>query len=289
MSVSRVNKEIPLKPSRYDTLISTLIALITVKAFAVLSLFLVWMFQESPKQQYPPDEDGLVRKPAVVIDDLDDSELEPGAKDFPEVEPTLKLESEFEALQDQVSSILASENRLAGKGDRFEGPAIGHDDRRGVPETVIAPYKRWRVQFEIANREQYRKLLDHFEIEVVLAADKSPTVWRVTSLSTNPTAVATDRDQVNEDVSKGWLTFVNANPRQRDWDFEIAVEAGAPVKREFVGLQLYPPALRERIGKLESAFLAQSSRQIDEVRKTHLRIVADGDGFAFVVDRCEYR
>jgi len=288
MSATSVNKDVPIKPSRYDSIVSALIALIALKAVAVSCLFLIWLFQESPNSVVSPDQTKPSRR--VVVEDSSDSEVEPGAKEFPEVEPTLKLENEMEALQDQVSTILASENFSGGKGDGIEGPGIGRDPGPGIdPDEIVPAFKRWRVGFEVTDREQYKKLLDHFEIQIGMGSPKSPKVWRVTNVSTTPQVNETTRKNLNEDMNRQWLMFVNSSQRIRDWDADFAKEAGVPVAKDFLRFQVYPPVLRKHIAQIEAEFLAAANRKIEDVRKTHLRIVADGVGFTFSVDRCEYR
>jgi len=75
MSATSVNKDVPIKPSRYDSIVSALIALIALKAVAVSCLFLIWLFQESPNSVVSPDQTKPSRR--VVVEDSSDSEVEP--------------------------------------------------------------------------------------------------------------------------------------------------------------------------------------------------------------------
>lgn len=286
MSISSAKNEVSIKPTTYDTVVSALTALIALKAVAVLTLFLIWMVQETPPS---PIVDPGVLPPAPVEEkeapDPEESETQPGAKEFPEVAPDVTLREELQSIDDLVSTVLADQEPTGGLGEGLDGEFEGRGYPETIPPQVVEPvWKRWRITFQVENLETYRRMLDQLEIQIGVVANEPPDVWRVSNASTTPAVSQSTREQ-----ERGTLMFRHKKPRLRKWDFQIAAEAGVPIEKGFPLVQFYSDELREKLVQLEAEYLERVQRKLEDVSKTNLRLQANGKSFQFVVEGCEFR
>lgn len=288
MPLIRTLDSVQSKTSNYDRLSAALTSLVMLIGFVVTCLFLIWLtsvFNFDQRAATPfldnnPGEDGN-DKP----EGFEDDELEPGVEDFPEIE-TPALAEALEAVSDAVSTVQANSEHVSGDA-AVMGKGGGYGSRDGGPSGSgdgIPDYKRWKISFEVNDVETYKRLVDHFEIHVGVVSPDSEDIWRVSNVS--------GRAQVSESNRKAEAKILHvkhSKPRLRNWDFDIAKDAGVPISKRSVLVQFYTPALRTNIRRLEAEYLAQADRELRDVRKTFIRVEPTSGGFEFTIDRCEYR
>jgi len=272
--------------SSYDLLNAFLLsAIMMFGAFATI-LFLIWytsLKRESPRVvivEPPFTEDSGDSKPEGVADD----ELEPGVEDFPEIE-TPQLAMALEAVTDAVSAIRANtdavsgdallQGRGGGAGSREGG---GSGNGGGIPE-----HKRWVINYESTDIEQYADQLSFFNIDIGVVDLNSNAIFRVHDPGGNAQVIKSDRDNEQET-----LRFSHKQRRMRRWDQVISKRAGVDV--DGAGLsQCYPDSTRAIIRRAEAEALADKGRKLSDVRQTILKVQPSGGGFEFVVLDFNYR
>ena len=280
--MSAVNRDVIVKEgyspksSRYDSISAGLIASIIVCGFIVACLFAVWFFDNRPVSTFLPEwdqrESQVTELPLGLDQELD--EVAGGTN-------SVELVSLLEAVENAVSQLAASDGS-PGIGDSLPGDP----DRRipgPTPPDFFPAVKRWKVRYEVADREQYKRQLEYFDIEVGVLASKSDEVWRVNKVASNPTATKSDRSSEQESA---W--FVHSNPLMRTWDRQIVIDAGVDVTDSLV-VQFYSAELMDRISTLEAKRLDEDGLELSEIRRTDIVILSSDDGFTISVSGFEIR
>ena len=284
-TMPRHKLDVETKTSSYDRLNAALVACILLFGFLFSVLFLIWLtsvFDFSRRAAGPivvVDEAGD-SKPEGVADDV----LEPGVEEFPEVEVP-QLANALEAVTDAVSSVRASlekrsgdaaqMGRGAGYGSRDGGPGTGGD---GVPE-----YKRWIINYEAEDIGSYSKQLSFFNIDVGIIKQSGNDIWRVSDPGGGSKVIKTDRGRENAS-----LRFQHQKRRLRLWDQTLAKRAGVDLSNT-VQCQFYPESTRVIIRQAEAAALAETGRELKEVKNTIFKVEPGGAGFVFTVLDIVYR
>jgi len=273
------------KTSRYDSLNAWLIALILLVGFLFAVLFLIWftsVFDFSRRVAGPVAvaNDPGDSKPEGVADD----ELEPGVEEFPEVEVP-QLANALEAVTDAVSSVRASLEKRSGDaavmgagrgyGSREGGPGSGGD---GIPE-----YKRWIINYEADDINEYARQLSFFNIDIAVIHQVKPDIWRINDAGSGGRVIKTNRETENKT-----LQFTHEKVSMRRWDAELCKRAGVDLSNT-VQAQFYPESTRAIIRLVEAAALEGTGRELRDVKNTILKVVPGGDGYEFTVENILYR
>lgn len=277
------------KTSAYDRLSAWLSALIILIGFLVATLFLIWLtsvfnFENRIAPAFTPTnigDDGN-DKP----EGFEDDELDPGVEDFAEVE-TPQLAEALEAVSNAVSTIRANSEHVSGDA-AVMGKGGGYGSREGGPSGSgdgIPDYKRWKIVYEVDNKETYKQQLDYFGIQLgIVEPVEGGRVYRIANISKRAQVAETSKEK-----EKGTLMFSHAKIRMKRWDQGIAKDARVETNGNLV-FQFYPQETRFMIAKAEDDYLKSVDRELKEVRKTNIKVEEDGSGgFTFRIVSCEYR
>ena len=273
--------------SGYDTLNAFLISAIILVGFMVTLLFVIWLTmvidfgRRAPAQLIAYEEPFGNEKPEGFEDDI----FEPGVEEFPEVE-TPQLKDALEAVTDAVSSVRA--NLEARDGDAAEmGKGRGFGSRDGGPGTgdgnVIPESKRWKIDYEAANINEYAQQLSFFGIDLGVIEQATNGILRIRDVGRNPQVITSERKK-----EKRSLYFVPEKARMRRWDQMLAKRNNVTLNDRFL-VHFYPMKTRVMLRNIEQAYLTQVGRELSDVRRTFFKIVPDGNGFKFELTDMNFR
>ena len=162
-----------------------------------------------------------------------------------------------------------------GYGSREGGPS---GSGKGIPD-----YKRWKIVYEVDSKDVYLQQLDFFNIQIGVVESASEVIYRVSDVSRSVKVTTSSREQENNS-----LRFSHAKLRMKKWDQEIATRAGVPVSGALM-CQFYPENVRNMIAQAEDAYLKELGRELQEVKRTNIKVVAEGSGFKFKIVNCNYK
>lgn len=264
--------------SRYDHVNSLLIASIIVFGFLVFGLAVVWLFGGDRNFQYAPpigDSAELIVKEEGNVDDPAFDEVVKGSN-------STDLQTALESIENAISQVKASDgpNGLGIHG--IPGP------RNPGPPDPITPssfVKRWKVNLEVSDIDQYKKQLDHFGIEICLVHPTEQNVWRLGSLSTAMEVTESSRDKENGAKS---VYFAHKKPTLQKWDRKIAIEAGLNPEGKLI-IQRYPKQLIAQIMELETEKLKELGRKLEEVSQTRIQLDRTGEHFSISISGFGFR
>lgn len=275
------------KASAYDRLSAWLTALIMLVGFLVAVLFIIWFTSvfRFERNVAPPFV------PATIGDDgndkpegFEDDELDPGVEDFAEVE-TPQLAEALEAVSNAVSTIRANSEHVSGDA-AVMGKGGGYGSREGGPSGSgkgIPDYKRWKIVYEVDNKDIYKQQLDYFNIRIGVVAPVGEKISQIGNVSKRVEVFETSRTK-----EKKSLHFAHSKVRMKKWDREIAQKAGVDVNGALM-VQFYSEDTRFKIAKAEDDHLKKVGRDLQDVRKTNIKVVAGGDGFIFKIQNCVFK
>lgn len=272
--------------SSYDRLSAILIACITIIGFMTTILFLIWLTTNvdysAPTQLADITEIGDTgdEKPEGFEDDA----FEPGVEEFPEVEIP-QLAQAIEAVTDAVSSVRANSEKVSGDaaqmgkgkgfGAREGGPGGGGGE--GLPE-----FKRWKINYEAADIETYKKQLSFFGIDIGVVRRDNDDVFRISDPAGKAEVIKSTR------ANEKNLFFAHIKRRMMRWDETIAASVGVDSQDANL-IQFYPDKARARIRAQEAQFLAKDQRKLADIRQTIIKLATLSEGFDFVVEDVVYR
>ena len=272
--------------SSYDRLSAILIACIAIIGFMTTILFLIWLTTNvdysAPTQLADITEIGDTgdEKPEGFEDDA----FEPGVEEFPEVEIP-QLAQAIEAVTDAVSSVRANSEKVSGDaaqmgkgkgfGAREGGPGGGGGE--GLPE-----FKRWKINYEAADIETYKKQLSFFGIDIGVVRRDNDDVFRISDPAGKAEVIKSTR------ANEKNLFFAHIKRRMMRWDESIAASVGVDSQDANL-IQFYPDKARVRIRAQEAQFLAKDQRKLADIRQTIIKLATLNEGFDFVVEDVVYR
>ncbi len=279
--------KIQSKTSAYDRLSAWLTALILLVGFVVTALFLVWFTSvfKFERNIAPPFEQSTIGddgndKP----EGFEDDELDPGVEDFAEVE-TPQLAEALEAVSNAVSTIRANSEHVSGDA-AVMGKGGGYGSREGGPSGTgkgIPDYKRWKIVYEVDNKDTYKRQLDYFNIQIGVVEPVGEVISRISNVSKGVNVQRTTREQEAKS-----LRFSHAKLRMKKWDQEISRKAGVDTNGALM-VQFYPQDTRLAIAKAEDEYLKGVGRELKEVLRTNIKVEDDGGGFKFTIVGCAYK
>ncbi len=287
--ITRPVDKVQSKTSAYDRLSAWLTALIMLFGFLVATLFLIWLtsvikFDSNVATPFTASDigDDGNDKP----EGFEDDELDPGVEDFAEVE-TPQLAEALEAVSNAVSTIRANSEMVSGDA-AVMGKGGGYGSRDGGPSGSgdgIPAHKRWKIEYEVDDKDTYKRQLDFFDIQIgVVESVAGGAVYRVSNVSRRAQVAETTKEK-----ERGQLMFSHAKLRMKRWDEEIAKTAGVPTNGNLM-FQFYNQDTKNRIAKAEDDYLKSVGRVLKDVRRTNIKVEADGGGgFEFNIVNCEYR
>ena len=274
-------KKVETAVSAFDVLNSALISSILLIGFLVTVLFLIWLTTafdfsgKKPVKLIEIQEPAGDEKPEGYQDDI----MEPGVEEFPEVE-TPQLKDALEAVTDAVSSVKANLEKRDGDAAEM-GKGSGFGSRTGGEgngnANILPEWKRWRINYEAKNVSDYAQQLDGLNVTVGAISAENPDIMVVSSLSSRPTASASDRKKMART-----LRFTHKKPRLRRWDQKLCKDAGVDMSGR-VTCQFYPSSTRQMLRVAEATYLQSTDKQLEDVRRTIFKVVKSGGGYDFTV------
>ncbi len=286
-SIYKPLDKVQSKTSAYDRMSAWLTALILLVGFVVATLFLIWLtsvfkFERNVAPPFIPatqGEDGN-----DMPEGFEDDELDPGVEDFAEVE-TPQLAEALEAVSNAVSTIRANSEHVSGDAAQM-GKGGGYGSREGGPSGSgdgIPDYKRWKIVYEVDNQATYKDQLDYFGIQIGVVESVGEVVWRVSDVSKGVSVAKSSREQEAKS-----LRFSHAKLRMKKWDQQIAQQAGVDTNGALM-VQFYSQDTRLTIAKAEDDYLKRAGRELKDVRRTNIKVEANGGGFEFRIVDCVYK
>lgn len=286
--IKRPTDTVQSKTSAYDSLSAWLTALILLVGFLVGMLFLIWLTSvfKFERNVAPPFV------PATIGDDgndkpegFEDDALDPGVEDFAEVE-TPQLAEALEAVSSAVSTIRANSEHVSGDA-AVSGQGGGYGSREGGPSGSgdgVPEHKRWKINYEVDNKDTYKSQLDFFSIRIGVVNPVSPTIYQLGNLSRGVEVTETNRTEQDKA-----LYFAHSKLRLKKWDQEISRKAGLDTNDALM-VQFYSENARFAIAKAEDDYLKSVGRELRDVRRTNIKVEADGSGgFVFTIVGCDFR
>ena len=286
--ITRLDDNVQSKTSAYDRLSAWLTALILLVGFLVATLFLIWLtsvfkFESNIAPAFTP---------ATIGDDgndkpegFEDDELDPGVEDFAEVE-TPQLAEALEAVSNAVSTIRANSEHVSGDA-AVMGKGGGYGSRDGGPSGSgegVPDYKRWKIVYEVDNKDTYKRQLDFFGIQIGVVEAVGEKIYRLGNVSRRVDVIQSNREKEGKS-----LRFSHSKIRMKRWDQEISKKAGVPTDGNLM-VQFYSQETRFTIAKAEDDFLKSVGKELRDVRRTNIKVEADGaGGFQFTIKGCVYR
>lgn len=285
--ITRPVDRVESKTSAYDRLSAWLTALIMLVGFLVTVLFIIWFTSvfKFERNVAPPFV------PATIGDDgndkpegFEDDELDPGVEDFAEVE-TPQLAEALEAVSNAVSTIRANSEMVSGDA-AVMGKGGGYGSREGGPSGSgkgIPDYKRWKIVYEVDNKDVYKQQLDFFNIRIGVIEPVGEKIYQISNVSKRVDVYETSRTK--EEKS---LHFYHAKKRMKKWDQEISQRAGVNTSGALM-VQFYSEDTRFKIAKAEDDYLKSVGRELQDVRRTNIKVIPSGGGFMFKIQNCVYK
>lgn len=272
--------------SGYDRLSAILVASISIIGFMTTILFLIWLTTDvdySGKTQLAEITeigDTGDEKPEGFEDDA----FEPGVEEFPEVE-TPQLAQSIEAVTDAVSSVRANSEKVSGDAAKM-GKGKGFGAREGGPGggggKGLPEFKRWKINYEAADIDTYKKQLSFFGIDIGVVRRDNDDVYRISDPAGKAEVIKSSR------ANEKSLYFAHIKKRMMRWDEAIAAAAGVDSKDANL-IQFYPDKARQRIRAQEAQFLTKDQKVLADIRQTIIKLATLDDGFDFVVEDVVYR
>ena len=279
----RPNLSVEIGPSIYDRVSAAVVSGILLFGFMLLVLLAIWWRPATDRSTDIGDLDPLEPNSKMRLE-LEESKdfLEPGVQEFPEV-AVPQLAQVLTAASAAVSSVQGSPEFGIGSKSK-SGP--GKPTRGPSPDlepSQTPAHKRWSIKFQADDIDMYAKQLSFFNIDVAAIHQSRNSIWRVNDVAGANTVVLTSRQQ--EDRT---LRFQHRKPFMQRWDRELCERAGVKVDNT-IQSHFYPASTQRELEKVESIAVAQSKRQLKDVRKTTFKIIEKKDeGFSFEVAEILY-
>ena len=272
--------------SNFDRINAILVSSLVLVGFLFTVMFLVWMTNVvdfSRRTASPHGVEGSHDESVKVELELEQW-VEPGVEEFPEVQQS-QLARTLKAVTSAVSQVRASERNQIGFATH-SGPGQSNDPREiGIKLPQRGEYQRWKISYQVPDIETYAKMLDLLEIELGVVHQSEPTITRISDLAGAPRITRSSRERENRRRS---LAFLHQKQRMKNWDLQLATNAGVSTDSCFT-VQFYSSATRKQVRSVEAAALFDTGKQLDEVLRTHIKVVAVDQGYQFQVTGFEFR
>jgi hypothetical protein len=149
------------------------------------------------------------------------------------------------------------------------GPGLGF----GPGDGGISREQRWSIVFNPGQpAEEYARQLDALKVELAVVTPNNQLLYVAKFSSAQPTKRYGSGQKDNR------LYFLWQGAGRKASDVELLKRAGVEVGENV--LQFYPPAVEERLARLEVSY---RGRQPSEIRVTRFQVVPSGTGYDFKV------
>ena len=284
MARSQVWLQLRLTP--YERVSIGLTSVLLMLGATTLLLFLLWLSRTNFVAQHPAQLAfaGVAPQTGAETGAIGGELSLPGDEELPDVDrpPTVMTpESIAATVESQVVALdaLSSDDGLDGRSRGTEG-SIG--DRFG-PDTSTSDHGgRWMIRFSATSLEEYKRQLDHFDIELGIAGGGISTVDYVQGFTAKTPVLRLGQDPKQEKR----LRFLYRDGPLKEADRQLARAAGINVEGRIV-FQFHSQKLYETLLKLE--FEKMRPRRIIEVVRTVFGVRPTADGYEFYVIEQDYR
>jgi hypothetical protein len=215
-----------------------------------------------------PPGDGSAAVPAVTPNQASASSL-PRPADQPTAPPSVSPETRHDPLLDQYPAIAGSlTNGTTGTAPARPGGVpgstgsggTGNSGRPGLPGARPAP-QRWNLTFNIHDGEDYRRQLQGLGAILVIPTNEGQALL-IRDLTRPVRPTPTDGKEI---VGLGWR---DDRPESIG---NLAVALGlADTPRFFIAF--FPPALEDKLRRLEQDYAARSGRPQSQVKQTQFGV-----------------
>ena len=273
--------------SKYDQVNASLQALLILVGLLVSMMFMMWLTSNyKPKRTMAmidiseaEGEEGE-KDPLGVGDDA----FEPGVEEFPDVE-TPQLMDSLEAVTNAVSSISANnEFRDGDAAEMGKGRGLGNRlGGGGGGGGVIPAYKRWRIEYEASDIDEYARQLSFFKIEIGAASKDSDVIVVLQDPAGIMQVIQSNRDQENKT-----LRFAHLKQKLQKWDEKLLKRVNVSAQNNLV-FQFYRDEVRSLLLSLEKQLLDERQKTLKQVKNTFFKIVEKNGAFEFQITDQIYR
>ena len=279
----RFQSSVDTAVSTYDRVSASLLSSIMIFGSFAVILLLVWLGKLSGPEAVLRDPFQPWPTPAVATGPSD-HEIEIEDPELPDLQPP-QLAETLDAVSDAMSLVLANVGSPDSNGTG--GIGLGKIDPRPIPGPTPPPvspdYRRWVINYESTDIDQYSKQLSFFNIDIGIVKTDSNAIVRVRDPGGKAQMIDSNRAQEQKT-----LRYSLKQRRMKRWDELITKRAGANTDNSLL-CQFYPESTRQIIRQVEAEALAERGRKLTEVRQTILKVQPAGDGFEFVVLDFNYR
>lgn len=275
LSTSPVSSK--LETTCFDRVNSGLISMISVCGFVVITLFCLW-WNHTPQQDF---NGGIILPVPHEYEPSDDEVL--SLDDFPE---DILEQRKFEDVIQSVPSVTDELSKVIAGGENGRD-AWNRSIPGGIPPILppdpLPEHRRWKVKYEAESLAQYKLQLDFFNIELGAVSTESNEIFRLKNLSTDKFRVV----ESNRRQERDSLYFAHENVRLKRWDKLIVRKAGLRTKCEVV--QFFSDMATAKMREAELDYLKDQSRELDEVARTHFKVVASETGWYILVEKMDFK
>lgn len=274
---------VQLRVSPYERVASTIVALLAMVSFAVLTLAVLVITR---RMTSPPPAIAvqLLDEPSGRGDHATGTELDmqaPGQEEFPDLS-----EPRIEELINSVSDVLAANAPSVDTFGVSASAGLGSGDRRAPgplgDADVIPRTERWEVAYPATTLDTYARQLDFFGIELGVVGGGRKVMEYVSDFSSAQPKVRS----LDKAAEERRLYFTWRSGRLQEFDRQLVARAGVPLSGRQV-LQFYPPEVEQRLAVLETE--AAGGRTARAIAKTRFAVRRAGSGFEFYVEDIRQR
>ncbi|MEM7316116.1 MAG: hypothetical protein AAF497_23525 [Planctomycetota bacterium] len=267
--------------SWFDSVTSSLMALMIFVATFVGMLLIVWLIDSEPTDELVQQHQ--VRSVSIHYPKgLEHDFLDPGAV---EVEQLLdsSVEDLLMAVSDSASLVAgawvtsSTHQNIPTEGENGLG-----DSRKSVSPTGdiegLPAFQRWQLNFSARDLRSYARQLDHFGIELGVVGGQVQGVDYVRDLS----SVLTTRRDSSETEQRLYFMWNQPGPLMH-YDRRLLSRAGVELPGREV-LKFISPELENRLTQIELEYARSVGRDsLSDIAKTVFESYPAGDGYQFKV------
>ncbi len=290
---AKAGTPVVLAPTRYDRVVSSLLAALIALTIAVLALIVVWYSNRPPsvRQTAPmefvelaggdpegaPDETFKLESPEEET--LDPSLAEVVSEEV-QVEEMLETVVELsDKASQQVQEVFDTAPESAGK------PGSAHGTGRrplgmGPGSGGFPREQRWFVRFPQGDTlDEYVRKLTYFGIELGALFPDGRLVYLSDLDKPRPKTRV-----VRSGKGENRLYMIWRGGQRRELDIKLFQRAGINVGNAII-LHFYPPETERLLAQAEYEYRKRPPQQI---RRTYFTVVREGNGYKFVVTKQLY-
>lgn len=218
--------------------------------------------------------------PSSEMDDVESMEEHEG------VVTEFNFAEALETITEVASTVQAGSFASVKQDGDGKGKQTADQRRKGPDGYGPSGVNRLSVDFEVADKDEYAKLLDYFKIDIGVLTLESGHIDYVTRFSGNDKPKrfqGSTRTERRNTVTPLQLRF-------REWDNEFVRASGAELDENGqIVKQFWSKELIDRLIHLEAIALANKNIDTRQVKKTMFEIKRNNDRFEIYVSQLRLR